>query len=445
LVNCIVVRLIFIFHALLMPSVFLQQLWRVLLGGLLLTNYSVWAQHGHRYWDASPDSLQRVLTHQRADTAQLRTLRQLADLTEDERYLTQVVALTARLHLPDHRPYQLWLAGQRLHLPGARQDSAANASALDSLQLAVELFDKLNQPKAPLLAYLRLFFLDLHRPEARRAYYTRKLAYYQQRGQVENVAACFHALAGSYSRVGDYNRAISCLLRAADLARDFNTSFYYNELGSVATAYMKWGNYGKAQYYFRQALRQPGASWHNFLYCNLTTLYLRQQQYPAALQAVERALHAAADPTDPFGVYDRTYALVLKSEVLLALHQPRAAGQLLPLAQQLVDSLHIRLTNTHSDLELAATWARYYLAVHQPDRAVAAWQLAYRQAQRSRSLPLQLTYLRQLAHLYYQLGRSAPAAAAALATTSLADTLAAGQGRWHVAYYEQQQAAQRQT
>jgi hypothetical protein len=43
----------------------------------------------------------------------------------------------------------------------------------------------------------------------RRAYYVRKLGYYQQQGAVENVAACCHTLAGYYSSIGDYNGAIS--------------------------------------------------------------------------------------------------------------------------------------------------------------------------------------------------------------------------------------------
>ncbi|QKG59202.1 response regulator (plasmid) [Hymenobacter sp. BRD128] len=423
---------------------FLRLSWYALLLALLLISGSLRAQQS-TYWDAPPDSLRQVLAQQRTDTARLRTLRHLADLTEDEQDLAQVVVLAARLHRPEYRPYRLWLEGQRRHLPGARLDSVVNATILDSLQTAVELFDRLGQPRAPLLNYLRLFFIDLQRPEARRAYYAHKLVYYQQHQDLANMAACYHALAGYYGATGDYNRSISYLLQAAELGQRFSRAVYYNELGSVAIQYLEWGNYAQAQHYFQLALQQPGASWRNFLYCHLTTLYLRKRQYGAALAAASRALYVAADPTDPFGPYDRTYALVLKAQVLLAQHQVPAAGRLLPLAQHLADSLHIRLVNTHSNFELAATWARYYTAVGDPARAEAAWQQAYRQACQSRSRPLQLTYLRQLAEFYDQQRRPASAAWAALAATRLADTLAAVQGRLNVAYFEQQQAERRQT
>jgi hypothetical protein len=80
----------------------------------------------------------------------------------------------------------------------------------------------------------------------RRAYYVRKLGYYQQQGAVENVAACCHTPAGYYSSIGDYNGAISYLLQAAKLAKEFSRSFYYNELGNVATEYLEWGSYSRA-------------------------------------------------------------------------------------------------------------------------------------------------------------------------------------------------------
>ena len=61
------------------------------------------------YWEADTDSLRRVLTIQRADTARLRTLQHLADLIPEEseskndlreRDYEELIALTGRLHRP---------------------------------------------------------------------------------------------------------------------------------------------------------------------------------------------------------------------------------------------------------------------------------------------------------------------------------------------------------
>lgn len=423
---------------------FLRQLWRTLLL-CLLTSSSLRAQSGHAYWDARPDSLRQLLARPQADTTRLRTLEHLATLTEDEHDLSQAVALLARLPRPvECRAYRLWLYGLRRRLPGARLDSVTNVATRDSLQRAVALLDQLGRPTGPVLYCLNLFFIDLHQAAERRRYFTRQLATCQRRGNLEGLAACYHVLAGCDAAQGDYNRSLSYLLQAAELGRRCNRQLYYNELGVIATKYSEWGNYARAQHYFQLALQQPGASWRNFLYCHLTSLHLRQRQLPQALAAANEALRLAADPSDPFGAYDRTYALVLKSQVLLALGQGLAAGRLLRLAQQANDSLHIRLVNTHNSFELDAAWAQYYATSGEAGRAEAAWQRAYQQARQGQSRPLQLAYLRQLARFYAQQHRLVPAAQAALAALQLADSLAAGQGQFHVAYFEQQQAEQRQ-
>jgi hypothetical protein len=73
----------------------------------------------HRYWEAAPDSLRRVLDTQRADTARLRTLLHLLDVGEGrsladyEERLEELVQLTRRLRRPEARAYRLSYAGYK--------------------------------------------------------------------------------------------------------------------------------------------------------------------------------------------------------------------------------------------------------------------------------------------------------------------------------------------
>jgi two-component system NtrC family sensor kinase len=318
-----------------------------------------------RYWSASPDSLRRVLATQRADTARLRTLQQLIDcslyaveqVTPD---VAAVVSLTKRLRRPEYRAYRLLLAGMR----------GAAATAPDSLQAAVTAFDQLHRPAPWPLSRLREAFSALNREEARLAYYQTKRAQYQRSGDTVSLAVCCHALGGSYTYRGDYNQATSQYLHAAELVRSVSPLVYYTFLQSVGGSYAKWGNYAKALHYLR--LAAPGmttASDRAVLFRSLGTVYLRQRDYPAALHAADQALRAttvAPGPAPVSMLRTRAYALVLKSQALLALGRVADAGVLLQQAQPLADSLQLPLVATASPLELDASWARYYEARRAP-------------------------------------------------------------------------------
>jgi two-component system NtrC family sensor kinase len=151
------------------------------------------AQQGHRYWDAPLDSLQRVLATQRADTA---------DINPAAPEVAEAAVLSARLHRPEQRAYRLlWAASQ---LTTAR----SMRPALDSMQAAIAAFDQLGHPAQRELTLARTYYNVLNQQEAKYTYYSTKLAYYQKRGAVENMAACYHTLGGYYVYRGDYNQAI---------------------------------------------------------------------------------------------------------------------------------------------------------------------------------------------------------------------------------------------
>ncbi|MCC3154227.1 ATP-binding protein [Hymenobacter sp. BT770] len=424
-------------------SLFTQRcLTRLFLLSLLLGSGSVMAQSSTRYcyWDANVDSLRRVLAGQRADTARLRTLMHMADLEPGSKEVEEATTLSARLHRPEQRAYRLLWAVSRL-------DKANRIGlALDSLQAAIDVFDQLGRPVPYALSSVRVLYNALNKQEARFKYYTTKLAYYQKRGAVENMAACYHGLGGYYVYRADYNQAIGYYLRSAELYRTFNLKNYYNEELVLGSYYAEWGNDAKALPYLKEALAaftKGDESNKMYLYRNLTLLYLRQQRYPAALQAIEQALTVASVDTASAAA-EKAYGLVLKGETLLALHRNSEVLPLLQSAQHSADSLQMPITTTAGDFELDATWARYYAARGDAARAETAWRTAYHKALESRVTPLRLKYLRELALFYQGHGQSKQAAQYALAAVGLADTLKAAEGSLHVARYEIEQAGRAQ-
>ena len=413
----------------------------LLLSLLLLATRPVLAQRGHAYWDVNPDSLRQVLARQRADTARLRTLMQLADvgievgagITATE--ATELRRLGAQLGRPELRAYRLLVTAYRL--------SAANdrGAFLDTATAAVAAFDHLHRPVPLLLVDMRHYFAPASQ-RAKRVYYLAHLATYRQWGDTTGMAACYHALAGSFKAAGDPNRAIGYYLQAAELYRSFHAPLYYDCLAVAGQNYAEWGNLDKALVYLRQSLAGAGSRARNHPYIRYTLLaqvQLQRHDYSAALRSLDQGI--ACVPGDKAFL---TYALVLKSAVLLAQQRAGAAGALLRTAQQLDDSLHLPFQSATGTFELAATWAQYYEAVGDDVHAEAAWQAAHRQARQGRDVRLRLVYLRALTRFYQRHRRPAVAAAYAEAALGLTDTLAATQGALQVTHFEIAQAQQAQ-
>jgi signal transduction histidine kinase len=353
--------------------------------------------------------------------------------------LAAVVALTKHLRRPEHRAYRLLLAGVQLEA----------AAALDSLQAAVTAFDQLPRPAPWPLAYLREAFSALNREDARLAYYQAKRTHYRRTGDTVSLAVCYHALGGSYTYRGDYNQATSQYLRAAELGRSVSPHLYYAFLVSVAGSYAKWGNYAKALQYLRLSTLGRNSGANRLIYLrSLSNVYFQQRDYPASLRAADQILTFAAVGPGPAPagsiLYPKVYALVLKSQALLALGRVAEAGGLLPAAQHLADSLRLPLVSTATPLELDAAWARYYVATGDAARAETHWLAAYGKARQAYSTPLRLAYLRELTRFYQQQGRPSPAAHYAVAALALADSLDTREGALHVARYEIEQATRAQ-
>ncbi|WP_317196068.1 ATP-binding protein [Hymenobacter siberiensis] len=421
---------------------------------LLLLSGPLAAQSSRRYWEANPDSLRRVLATQHADTARLRTLLHLYDTpsllfnVSLGPQLGELVQLTRRQQRPDAPAFRLSYAAARLA-------QAEPARALDSLRAAVEVFDRVGRPIPFVLAAVASYFRRLKQRAAQIAYFEAKLARYQARGARENTSHSYHALGGPFLEQGDYNRAISHYLRAADLAVTYDRSFQENELQVVGSCYAEWGNPTKALYFLRQSLavdatlpRRNGFDWKSYTYWAMAQAYRQLRNYPAALRYANLSL--AGVPTDTTRSYAayvpavQACGLVVKSAVLLDMRRVAEAGPLLVRAQHLADSLKMGLTSSNGYFELDATWARYYVARNEPVRAETDWLTAYRKAREAKLVPLRLSYLRALADFYAQRGQTEPAGRYGRLGLALSDSLSTQQGAFHVAGYEAERAEQAQ-
>ena len=420
----------------------------------IFTALAVWLLSGplvaqQHYWDTEYDSLARVLPQQRSDSARLRTVLHLLDLQPTNAQalplLDQLLSLNRRLPMVNDQPYRHLQKGLKLWY---QKDGAGAAAALDNVKLAVAEFDRVGRPIPILLIDLVTFYNRLNRMDARRRYYNQKLNYYRLRGQTENMAACYLSQGGYYRRMGDYNRTLDNLLRAADLLQNFDQKMYVRELVVAGDVYADWGNRTKAVYYLHlahtlSAFQRLQGMQRTFTFLSLSRLYTEGHDLPAAARMADSALYTYhADPYEQ--QLGRAYGLVQKAAVLLQMHQLEAAGPLLARAQQLDDSLKIPISGTAGEFEIDAIWAKYYEARHDDARAEAHWLRAYEKATADKLERQRPRYLQQLAAFYDARGRPADAQHYSRIYIALLNNSNAAQGAFHVAQYEGERVEQAQ-
>ena len=418
----------------------------------ILTVLIFWVMCGpvvarQHYWEADYDSLTRALPQQNSDTARLRVVQHLIDLhptnVQALPLLDQLLRLNQQLRLVEAAPYRHLRNGLVLW-----QQGGADAAALDTIKVAVTGFDRLGRPIPWLLIDLVTLYNRLNRMDARKSYYEQKLAYYRVHNATENIAACYVSQGGYYRRMGDYNRTLNSVLRAADLVRAYDRLLYMRELLVAGAVYADWGNRAKATQYLGQALRLPEfrrmqGMERVFTFLALSRLYAEGNHPATALSMVDSVLTARGGDAAERKL-SQAYALVQKGRVLLQMQRVAPAGQLLLQAQQLDDSLHIPMSGKPGEFELDAAWARYYAARHDDARAEKHWLQAYRKATSARVERLRPEYLKQLIAFYDDRNRPVEAQRYSRAYIALTDTLNAAQNTFHVAQYESERLEQTQ-
>ena len=420
----------------------------------ILTALTVWLMSGpllaqQHYWDTDYDSLARTLPRQSTDTARLRTIVHLLDLHPTNAQalplLDKLLTINQQLQVLSDAPYRHLRAGLKLWY---QKNETGTAAALDTMKLAVKDFDRVGRPIPVLLIDLVILFNRQNRMDARRRYYDNKLNYYRLHGKTENIAACYVSQGGYYRRMGDFNRTLDNLLRAADLLQNFDHKMYVRELVVVGDVYADWGNRAKAVYYLRLAQEQPAfrhmaGMERTFTFLALSRLYAEEHDLQWAGQMADSALNTyQADPYER--CYGQACGLVQKAAVLLQMRQLEAAAPLLIRAQQLDDSLNLPMSGKPGEFEIDATWARYYLARHDDAHAETHWLRAYEKATTAKVERLRPLYLKELVAFYDARGQVSDAQRYSRIYIALLDNFNAAQGTFHVAHYESERVEQAQ-
>ena len=406
------------------------------------------AKGARPYWDVSYDSLAATLPRQATNEARRLTLQHLLDLRptgpQALPLLDQLLALLQPQSSFDAQPYRSLRAGVALW-----QQGGADAAALDSLHRAIAGFDRVGRPIPWVLIDLAGLYNRLNRMEDRRRYYEARLAYYRVHGQVQNQAACYISQGGYYRRMGDYNRTLNNILRAADLLKGYDQRLYVRELLVAGDVYAQWGNHARAEQYLNMAKHLPDfrridGMAREYTFLTLSRGYARNGQIDKAMVLADSVL--AARVPDPLEQQlSRAYGLVQKS--LLCLHQQQlaTAGALLARAQRLDDSLHVPMTGKLGEFELDAAWARYHAARREDAQAEKHWLLAYKKAAAAQIERLQPEYLQELVNFYTRRGQPAQALRYANAYIQFINEFTAAQSVFHVAQYEGERVEQAQT
>ncbi|OON69455.1 ATP-binding protein [Hymenobacter sp. CRA2] len=399
-----------------------------------------------RYWDANYDSLRATLRQpaQQADTARLRTLQHLVDLTELTDALRREQALPLldelliidnRTHLlADARPYQALRDGVAHWLEG--RDHRAT---LGALHRAIALFDESRRPIPRLLIDLAPVYNLLKDDKGRFEYVQNKLNYYRLNGPIQNEAACYLVLAGSFRHRGDFNQAISHYLHAVDAFRQYERSYYITEIMVTGSAYAEWGNMRKAEEYFRRALRlveryQFKDMRRYYTLQGLARVYGETGRYEEALAYADQALYFAQH--DPLiRQMGTAYGLVLKSSLLVQRH-PEQVRPLLERAQSLADSLHLTISGRLGLFPLDVTWAQYYEAIGDYDRAEARLLQALHKATSGNLHLLRPPILRELIQLYNKQHEPEKVLRYTKAYFAITDSLNTARNAYNIAQYE---------
>ncbi|MDB5133046.1 MAG: hypothetical protein JWR02_2795 [Mucilaginibacter sp.] len=353
------------------------------------------------------DSLNRELSRTRTDKEKVAVLVKIVDfefsveLLGAKNHIAQLLALNKKANFIDPLPYELLQKASQL----IKKKDYKNA--LYNYQLAVKAFDRQHKIITQLLMNMRLLYNALNDQEGRFRFYQQQLEYYQVNGPVENMAPCYHGVAGYYRYRAAYNQAITYYFKAADIYKKFDPDNYANDIAVVGEIYNKWGNDQKAEHYLKIALpmfkKYRDSDNMGFVNYVLSDLYLKKKKYPQALAYLDKAI--AVNPQK----YPELLAtdLVSKGMTYISMGKENMAYPYLIRSRAIADSASLHITNTAGDLETDYAFYEYYKGLKNFGIAEKLLITALKKAHDEQSSELQLKYLKELGDFYIQQNRPA--------------------------------------
>jgi two-component system NtrC family sensor kinase len=338
--------------------------------------------------DCNLDSLAQHLQANISDTDRLFTLVELTNgiiLPENPdsalHCVHDILSLNDRLNLIDPKPFLLIRDGL-IFWKKKEGDSAIN-----KFIQAITVFDEQKKimGQYSLLTTIREFYNNLTLHEDRLKFYEEKLNYYQLNGPVENMAACYHGIAGFYYFNADYNQSIGYYLKSASVFKRFSRIGYGNEITVVGLMYSKWGNSERALFYLKIA-----DSINNLSYfgregnleldkTEIAKISRQNRQFDQAFFYAREALNislkfhhlenAAIEYAELGGIY-------------LQMNKPDTALPFLRKARLLGDSVRLTIDGPRGPFECDFYWYQYYLQKNDLKNAETQLLIAYIKALR---------------------------------------------------------------
>jgi tetratricopeptide (TPR) repeat protein len=321
-----------------------------------------------------------------------------------------------------------------LHLWGiGRYDEA-----IDKCKRCIEVFDALHKIDEGPLVNICLLFNLAGKQEERFKYYTEKVAYYKRHGPTENIAVCYHGIAGYYSHLAEYDKSIEYYYRARESYKSFNPVSCANEMQCIGWVYLEWGNLMKAEECLKSALKDLIRLKANcfFSYHQLGDLCFKRQDYNGALQYYFKGKEYCISPEL------KAITLVNCAAVHLQLDSKDSALFYLESAERIRQKENLGLFFANGNLEIDYNFYKYYVAIGQDRRAKKSLEAALREAKLSRYLPIVLKYTNELHSYLLKIGDSIQSLRYLVQYQSIQDSLNAKNTRAKIASFEIEQQQQ---
>ncbi len=354
--------------------------------------------------------------------------------------LRELLTLNDRFRAVDPQPYRYLLAGQEF-LNGNRPDSA--------LQLFIQAIDELDNGSYRFgfnsyLTSVAALFDRIGRQEQKLNFYRSKLVDYTLTGPKENMAGCFHGLAGYFSMKGDYEQAFTYYFKALEIYETFSPSGYADELSVIGYNYAKWGNLRRASMYLKMADSAGRAAPDPFRsqFCYLTrALIAKEEDKPKdALNYLDSALSKGIQS---FRIDYTAVLLALSIELRLQMDDAPAAYEQLQKMKKLCDSVDLPVEGGIGRMEVDYLFYKYYLIRNDRESAGSYLLRAYHEAVEVGSAPLQQKYLIDLFTFYKGTGNIARSVIFAEAYFHLNDSLQRFRNENNISRYEREDSERR--
>ena len=383
------------------------------------------------------DSLRLQIAKETNDTSRIKLLIRLWSEYEDFdslniRYLKEALDLSLKTKFRYGLAYGKYYDVLELRRNG-RYDEA-----IDKCKQCIASLDSLHVIVGKPLANIRILFNLAGKQEERFRFYSEKVAYYREHGPAGNLGPCYHAIAGYYAYLADYDKSIEYYLRAIDVFKSNDPHDISNEYQVIGSIYLLWGNYGKAEEYLNLAMIDLVKS-NDAFFCihQLGDLNFARHDYKRALHYYfEGRKYTAKIPEY------QAINLVDCAAVHLQLNSRDSAKFYLDSSEKIRQKNKLGLVFSHGNIEIDYNFYRYYRVLGNDQHALECLETALQQARAVRYFPLILKYTNELHSFLLKKGDSLHALRCLIQYHAIQDTLNAMNTRAMIASFEIEQQEQ---